>query len=143
MLLSFSQIAFLKTEQRDIRRVVYLVMCNYSRIQARSLRHVFDTRTTYKTQILYISRQMYNMTHCLMMMTSHLFSRLIMPLLVAAATAGKILLVFFMALPMLVCTLPHRVKMMTTARQTPSKLSLAIRVSSRTRAALMMGWMSV
>jgi len=63
--------------------------------------------------------------HCPTMMTSHLFSPLIMPLLVAVA-AVKILRVLIVTLPMLVCTLPHRVTMMTTARRTPSKQSLAI-----------------
>ena len=71
-------------------------------------------------------------THCpTMMMTSPLFSLLIVPLLVAAllvtVAGAKILMVLIVALPMLVCTFTHRVKMMTTALRTPgpSKNSLA------------------
>jgi len=62
-------------------------------------------------------------THCLtMMMTTRLFSALIMPPLVAEA----VMMVLIVALPMLVCTMTHRVMMMTTAQWTPSKNSLAL-----------------
>ena len=60
-------------------------------------------------------------------------------LLVAAETA-KIVIVLIVVLPLLVCPMTHGVTMMKTARWTPSKKSLAIRVSARTRAATMLGW---
>jgi len=60
-----------------------------------------------------------------MMLTSPLFSPFRMPLLVTAATA-KIVMVLIMTFPMLVCTMTHRVTIITTTRQTSSKQSLAI-----------------
>ena len=60
-----------------------------------------------------------------LMMTSILFSPLIMQLLVVTA-AAKMLIVLIVVLPMLFCTRTHRVTMMTTARRTPSKNSFAM-----------------
>jgi len=77
-----------------------------------------------------------------MLMTSPLFSPFRMPLLVAAVTA-KIVMVLIVVLPRLVCTMTHRVTMMTTTRRTSSKQSLAVWASARTRATTIMGWMSV
>jgi len=52
------------------------------------------------------------------------FSPFRLPLVVAAAKA-KIVMLLIVTLPMLACTLTHRVTMMKTARWTPSKQSLA------------------
>ena len=59
-------------------------------------------------------------THCpTIMMTSPLFSPLIMPSFLVAAAVAKIFMVLLVVLPMLVCTLTHRVTMITTAWLTP------------------------
>ena len=60
-----------------------------------------------------------------------------------AAVAAKPVMALIVALPMLVCTMTHRVTMITTNRQMSSKQSLAMWIGATTQATMMMGKMSV